>query len=174
MLNGGAQELGMDSIQIHVSSKPSCHYSNSAEGTLMGGERVQLLKARAKKFSDLGFELLNRGVLDLAAFNIQQSCQLTAKTTLLRLIGEALRVYSVRELLGMLSARLEEIGFREVSDAVKHFVKKYKEVLADIDSAYTASRYTLFTYTASDVNTMAEACSELHKLLEDVEKHVLG
>ena len=140
----------------------------------MSGERVELLKTRAKKFLELGFELLNRGVLDLAAFNIQQSCQLRVKATLLRLIGEAPRVHSVRELLGMLSARLEEIGFREVSDAVKHFVKKHREVLADIDSAYTASKYTLFTYTASDVKTMAEVCSELHKLLEDAEKDVLG
>ena len=117
---------------------------------------------------------MNRGVLDLAAFNIQQSCQLRTKATLLRLIGESPRVHSVRELPGMLSARLEEMGFREVSDTVKRFVKKYRGVLADIDSVYTTSRYTLFTYTASDVNIMAEACSELHKLLEEVEKHVLG
>jgi len=159
---------------VQNSLKRLSYYDNFAEGASMSGERVELLKSRAKKFLELGFELLNRGVLDLAAFNIQQSCQLRSKATLLRLIGESPRVHSVRELLGMLSARLEEIGFREVSDTVKRFVKKYRGVLADIDSAYTASRYTLFTYTASDVNIMAEACSELHKLLEEVEKHVLG
>ena len=140
----------------------------------MSGERVELLKARAEKFLDLGFELLNGSVLDLATFNIQQSYQLRVKATLFRLISEAPRVHSVRELLGMLSARLEEIEFREISDAVKHFVKKCREVLSDIDSAYTASKYALFTCTASDVNTMVEVCIELHKLLEDAEKHVLG
>jgi len=59
--------------------------------------------------------LLRREVLDLAAFNVQQPCQLRVKATLPRLLGEIPKVHSIRELLGTLSAKLEEAGFRDVS-----------------------------------------------------------
>ena len=65
----------------------------------MSGERVELLKFRSKRFLDVGVELLRREVLDLAAFNVQQSCQLRVKATLLRLLGEIPRVHNIRELL---------------------------------------------------------------------------
>lgn len=62
-------------------------------------------------FLDVGRELLERGVLDLAAFNIQQSCQLRVEASMLRLLGDLPRVHSVRGLLGILVARLDEMGF---------------------------------------------------------------
>jgi len=140
----------------------------------MSGERVELLKSRSKRFLEVGIELLQKEVLDLAAFNIQQSCQLRVKATMLRLLGEIPRVHSIRELLGMLSAKLEEAGFRDVSSTLKDFARAYREVLADIDSVYIMSRYLLFTFTSGDVKEMAQVCSELHKLLDGVEEHVLG
>ena len=90
----------------------------------MSGERVEILKFR--RFLEIGVELLQREVLDLAAFNIQHSCQLRVKAALLRLLGEIPRMHSVRELLGMLSAKLEEAGFRDVSSTVKDFTRAYK------------------------------------------------
>ena len=140
----------------------------------MSGERVELLKFRSKRFLDVGVELLRREVLDLAAFNVQQSCQLRVKATLLRLLGEIPRVHSVRELLGTLSAKLEEAGFRNVSSTVKDFTRTYRDFLFNIDSVYTMSRYSFFTYTASDVEEMVQTCLELHKLLDEVERYVLG
>ena len=140
----------------------------------MSGEKVELLKLRSRRFLEVGVELLQRGVLDLAAFNVQQSCQLRVKATLLRLLGEVPRVHSVRELLGTLSAKLEEVGFRDVANTVKDFVRIHRDSLFDIDSAYTASRYSSFTYSVRDVEGMVETCVELHKLLDEVEKHVLG
>ena len=140
----------------------------------MSGEKVELLKFRSKRFLDVGVELLRREVLDLAAFNVQQSCQLRVKATLLRLLGEIPRVHSVRELLGTLSAKLEEAGFRDVSSNVKDFTRAYRDFLFNIDSVYTMSRYSFFTYTASDVEEMVQTCLELHKLLDEVERHVLG
>ena len=112
--------------------------------------------------------------MDLATFNVQQSCQLRVKATLLRLLGEIPRVHSIRELLGTLSAKLEEAGFRDVSSAVKDFTRAYRDSLLDIDSVYTTSRHSFFTYTAGDVEEMVQTCEELHKLLDEVERRVLG
>ena len=140
----------------------------------MSGERVELLKSRSKRFLEVGVELLRRGLLDLAAFNIQQSCQLRVEAALLRILGDIPGVHSVRELLGILSAKLEEAGLGDASSTVKSFARARREVLADIDSAYTMSRYSLFTFTSSDVEEMARTCSELHKLLDEVEERVLG
>lgn len=140
----------------------------------MSGERLELLKLRSKRFLEVGVELLQRGVLDLAAFNVQQSCQLRVKATLLRLLGEMPRLHSMRELLGTLSAKLEEAEFRDVANTIKDFVRIHRDPLFDIDSAYTASRYSSFTYSAKDVEEMIETCTELHKLLDEVEKLVLG
>ena len=96
------------------------------------------------------------------------------KASLLRILGEVPRAHSVRELLGVLSAKLEEVGFEDASRAVKSFARSHRDVLADIDSAYTMSRYSLFTFTSSDVEEMARVCSELRKLLDEVEGRVLG
>ncbi|MEL9997264.1 MAG: hypothetical protein QXH99_02055 [Sulfolobales archaeon] len=40
----------------------------------MSGERVEILKLRARKFLELSIELLERRSLDLVAFNMQQAC----------------------------------------------------------------------------------------------------
>jgi hypothetical protein len=57
---------------------------------------------------------------------------------------------------------------------VKDFTRAYRDFLFDIDSVYTMSRYSFFTYTAGDVEEMVQTCAELHKLLDEVEKRVLG
>jgi len=140
----------------------------------LSGERVNLLKSRSRRFLGLGLELLQRGDLELAAFNIHESCQLRLKAFLLRILSEIPKMHSVRELLGILSAKLEEAGFVEVSARIKGFAKLYRDELVDLDSAYIASRYTFFTFTRGDVEKLAQVCSELHSLLEEVEKSVLG
>jgi HEPN domain-containing protein len=140
----------------------------------VSGERVELLKLRARKFLELSIELLGRGSLDLAAFNMQQACQLRIKASLLKLLGEVPKIHSVRELLGILMMKLSELGFEVISNVVKDFSRRYRDVLADIDSVCTMSRYSEFTYSVNDVKEMISVCSELHKLLDEVEKSVLG
>jgi len=140
----------------------------------VSGERVEILKLRARKFLELSIELLERRSLDLAAFNMQQACQLRIKASLLKLLGEVPKIHSVRELLGILIMKLSELVFEVISNIVKDFSKRYRDVLADIDSVYTMSRYSEFTYSVNDVKEMISVCSELHKLLDEVEKSVLG
>ncbi|MEM4970846.1 MAG: HEPN domain-containing protein [Sulfolobales archaeon] len=140
----------------------------------LSGERVELLKRRSRVFLGVGRELLERGVLDLAAFNIQQSCQLRVKASMLRLLGDFPRIFSVRELLGILAARLDEMGFSGVAMSLRDFARRYRDSLADIDAIYTMARYGFFTYTAKDVEEMLRICGELDRVLEEVERDVLG
>lgn len=140
----------------------------------LSGERVELLKKRSRAFLDIGRELLERGLLDLAAFNIQQSCQLRIKASILRLLGDFPRIHSVRELLGVLTTRLEEMSFSNEVGSLKQFVRRHRDLLADIDTIYTIARYSVFTYSINDVREMLRVCEELDKILEEVEKSVLG
>ncbi|KYH36246.1 MAG: HEPN domain containing protein [Candidatus Bathyarchaeota archaeon B24] len=76
----------------------------------VSGERVNLLKDRARVFLELAEELRGRGRLDLAMFNVDQAFQLRVKATMLRLLGVIPRIHGVRGLLGMLVRRLAPRG----------------------------------------------------------------
>ena len=89
----------------------------------MSGERVEVIKRRARIFLELGEELLRRGILDIASFNIHQACQLMIKAVLLRLRGEIPRIHSLRELLGMLSATLDWLGHSDLAEDVRRFAR---------------------------------------------------
>ncbi len=140
----------------------------------MSGERVNAMKERAGAFLELASELADRGRLDIASFSVQQACQLRVKASLLRLTGEMPRIHSIRELLGILAKRMEEIGHRDEAEKITGFVRESRGVLVDIEAAYTESRYGLAVATESVVREMLRAADRLFRLLEEVENSVLG
>ena len=140
----------------------------------MSGERVNAMKERAGAFLELASELADRGRLDIASFSVQQACQLRVKASLLRLTGEMPRIHSIRELLGILAKRMEEIGHRDEAEKITGFVRESRGVLVDIEAAYTESRYGLAVVTESVVREMLRAADRLFRLLEEVENSVLG
>lgn len=140
----------------------------------MSGKRVNILKNRAKAFLDLARELIERGQLDLASFSAEQASQLRVKATLLRLLGEIPRIHSIRELLGLLAKKLEEMGYSSEADAVSSFVRENRGVIINIESAYTESRYGLFNVREKDVREMLRVIEKFFKLLEVIENAVLG
>lgn len=140
----------------------------------MSGVRVNVIKRRARAFLDLSLELMGKGVLDLAAFHVHQACQLRVKASILRLTGRIPRVHGVRELLGMLAHDLEELGFRRESDMVMDFVRRFRDVLIDIEASYTETRYGTYTPSRGAVESMRRAANEMFKLLDEVEERVLG
>ena len=139
----------------------------------MSGERVNVIKDRAYAFLNLARELVDRR-LDISSFNIHQACQLRIKASLLRFTGEIPRVHSIRELLGILARKLEDLGFREDALKIMNFVRRRRDSLIDIESAYTESRYGIGAATRSVVEEMLKIAEELFKLLDEVEEHVLG
>jgi len=140
----------------------------------LSGERVNAMKERAGAFLELASELADRGRLDIASFSVQQACQLRVKASLLRLTGEMPRIHSIRELLGILAKRMEEIGHRDEAEKITGFVRESRGVLVDIEAAYTESRYGLAVATESVVREMLRAADRLFRLLEEVENSVLG
>ena len=140
----------------------------------MSGKRVNLLKDRAKVFLELAEELRGRGRLDLAMFNVDQAFQLRVKATMLRLLGVIPRIHGVRGLLGMLARRLEELSFRGEAREIMSFIRRFREVLIDVESAHVESRYGLFSTTSESVDEAVKVAGELFKLLDRVERDVLG
>ena len=132
------------------------------------------MKERAGAFLELASELADRGRLDIASFSVQQACQLRVKASLLRLTGEMPRIHSIRELLGILAKRMEEIGHRDEAEKITGFVRESRGVLVDIEAAYTESRYGLAVATESVVREMLRVADCLFRLLEEVENSVLG
>ena len=84
------------------------------------------------------------------------------------------RLHGIRELLGMLARKLEDLGFREDALRIVDFVRGRRDVLIDIEAAYTESRYGVGSITRSTVEEMLRAAEELFKLLDEVEERVLG
>ncbi|MEM2998493.1 MAG: HEPN domain-containing protein [Thermoproteota archaeon] len=140
----------------------------------MSGDRVNVIKERAGAFLELARDLLGKGRLDIASFNVHQACQLRVKAALLRLTGETPRVHGLRELLGMLAKRLEELNYLEESESVVGLVREYRDRLFDVESAYTESRYGLTAPTREGLRGMIRVAEELFSLLDRVEEDVLG
>jgi len=74
----------------------------------------------------------------------------------------------------MLARRLEELGFRGKAREVMSFIRRFREVLIDVESAYVESRYGLFPTTSESVDEAVKVAGELFKLLDRVERDVLG
>lgn len=140
----------------------------------MSGVRVGIIKRRAEMFLNLASELMDRGILDIAASHVHQACQLRVKASILRLTGNTPRVHGVRELLGILAHTLEELGFRRESDMVMDFTRRFRDVLIDIEASYTETRYSAYTPSRGVVESMYRVARELFKLLDRVEDLVLG
>ncbi len=139
----------------------------------MSGERVNVIKGRARAFLDLARELIDRR-LDISSFSAHQACQLRIKASLLRLTGEVPRLHGIRELLGMLARKLEDLGLKEGALRIVDFVRKRRDALIDIEAAYIESRYGVGPIAKSIVEEMLRVAEELFKLLDEVEEHVLG
>ena len=139
----------------------------------MSGERVNIIKDRACAFLDLAKELVDRRP-DISSFSVHQACQLRVKASLLRFTGEIPRLHSIRELLGILAKKLEDLGFKEDAMKIMNFVRRRRGALIDIEAAYTESRYGMGAIARSVIEEILRTTEELFKLLDEVEEHVLG
>jgi len=139
----------------------------------LSGERVNIIKERARAFLDLAKELTDRRP-DISSFSVHQACQLRVKASPLRFTGEVPRLHGIRELLGMLARRLEDLGLKEDALRIVDFVRRRRGVLIDIEAAYTESRYGAGPIAKGILEEMLGVAEELFKLLDEVEEHVLG
>jgi len=133
---------------------------------------VDQLRRRSKTFYEYARVAFERGDYDLSVFMYEQSVQLRLKALLSRLLGFMPRGHGVRELLGILSKTLKELGRGDLASKVDKFVDMWRSVLKMLEEAYTAARYLSKTYERDDAAGIAKLVDSLLTLLEEVEKSV--
>jgi len=137
-------------------------------------EHVELLRRRCRAFYGYALMVFERGDYDTAMFMCEQAVQFCLKAVLLRILGFVPRGHGVRELLGMLSKTLEELGKLELSRQVSAFAEIYRDGLRLLEDAYVGSRYLAKTYEREDAARSIEVVRSLIKLVEVVEQDVFS
>ena len=140
----------------------------------MSGELANLLVERARSFRRMARLALQEGDYDIAVFAFEQAAQLRVKACMLRLFGEIPRVHRLRELLGLLAARLEEASLRDIAERVRSFAAEHRGLLWLLEEAYTLARYGGRRYTQSEALDSERLVEKLWRLLEEVEGVAAG
>ncbi|CCC82006.1 HEPN domain-containing protein [Thermoproteus tenax] len=122
----------------------------------MSLEEAELLRRRAHAFLKNAQRLLREGEYDLAAFSLEQYCQLILKYKLLLKKGGYPRTHSLRRLI-------RELG--EVEPQVLELVNNiaYLHYIARLEEAYIASRYLPIVYEEAEVKDLARFVEEVFR-----------
>ncbi|MCR6668752.1 MAG: HEPN domain-containing protein [archaeon YNP-WB-040] len=121
----------------------------------MSFEEAEILKERAESFLRNAEELFLKGVYDLAAFNIEQYCQLIVKYKLLMKTGTYPRTHSLIKLLRLLS---------NISGGLDMlFEGRNIVMLTKIEDAYIGARYLARRYEKGEVEEMLKFVLEVFK-----------
>ena len=123
-------------------------------------EEAELLKRRAEAFLRNSEYLIEVGEWDLAAFNLEQYCQLILKYKLLIKSGSYPRTHSLRELIRRLRSYDERIV--ELVDDVDNLMYVTK-----LEDAYIVSRYLPRSYEENEVKAMHRFVKEVFKPIVD-------
>lgn len=117
-----------------------------------------MLKQRAEMFLENAKHLIQNGVYDVAAFNIEQYCQLILKYKLLAKTGTYPRTHSLTRLVNELS---------KLAVAVNILLEKeeYFLMLTKIEDAYIGSKYLPRRYGKIEVEAMLRYVTEVVKPL---------
>jgi len=126
---------------------------------MMSFEEAEILRERAEDFLRNAERLLEEGVYDLAAFNIEQYCQLILKYKLLVKTGTYPRTHSIMRLIRMLSETSGNLSELLRGDRILYLTK--------IEDAYIGARYLPRRYEESEVRSMLKFVREVFKPLVD-------
>jgi len=119
-------------------------------------EEAEVLRERAEAFLKNAERLVMEGVYDLAAFNIEQYCQLMLKYKLLIKTGTYPRTHSIIRLLRELSKIAGELrGLLDSKEAMIYLTK--------IEDAYIGARYLPRRYEEVEVEEVLRFTKEVFK-----------
>mgnify|MGYP000701639118 CR=1 FL=1 len=124
----------------------------------MSLEEAEIIRERANAFLKNAERLIEDKVYDLAAFNIEQYCELILKYKLLIKTGTYPRTHSIMTLIRELS-RLEPY--------VKNLLIKEENIimLTKIEDAYIGARYLPRRYEEVEVRVMLRFVKEVFRRL---------
>ncbi|WP_290597162.1 MULTISPECIES: HEPN domain-containing protein [unclassified Archaeoglobus] len=126
----------------------------------MSIEEIEVLKDRAEKFLKNAVQLIDQGVYDLAAFNIQQHVELYLKYKLFLLIGNYPKTHSIKKLLkgiGIATGKENEI----IS-----FMEENIDRISNLENAYIISRCIPSEFEKKEVENMLEVAEKIRKLVD--------
>lgn len=123
----------------------------------MSFEEAEVIRERAEAFLKNAEELFEKGVYDLAAFSLEQYCQLILKYKLLVKTGTYPRTRSLLRLIREL-AKIEGSAAALLEDIV---------VLTKIEDAYIGSRYLPRRYERAEVEAMLKFIKEKFRPIID-------
>ncbi|QOJ78867.1 HEPN domain-containing protein [Infirmifilum lucidum] len=106
---------------------------------------AEVLRERANEFLIAAEDLFSKGFYDLAAFSVEQYCQLIVKYKLLVKVGYYPRTHSLVSLIRELS---------KVAPQVKVLLEEDEVIIARIEDAYIGSRYLPRRYSRREVEDM--------------------
>jgi HEPN domain-containing protein len=119
----------------------------------MSFDEIEILKDRAYAFFENSKRLLQEGQYDLAAFNIEQFCQLIIKYKLLMKTGAYPHIHSTVRLLRALGKAVPNLK-------VESFIEKNVMYLTKIDDAYIGARYLPRRYEKGEVEQLIKFVEE--------------
>ncbi|GBC74984.1 hypothetical protein HRbin06_00292 [archaeon HR06] len=126
----------------------------------MSFEEAEILKERAEKFLFYAVKLFEDGEYDLAAFNLEQYCQLILKYKLLIKTGTYPRNHSIIKLLRELS---------KISPEVKQLIETedYVIYLTKLEDAYIGATYLPRRYEKTELNVLVKFVKGVFKSFVD-------
>ncbi|MGA1975970.1 MAG: HEPN domain-containing protein [Conexivisphaerales archaeon] len=127
----------------------------------MSGEEAKVLEERALSFLRNAKRLIEERELDLAAFSVEQSCQLILKQRLLVKTGTYPRTHSVVRLLRELDTAVPGKGLLK-------FVDSEMLLLTKVEDAYIVSRYVPRRYERKEAEALVAFADRLMTVLRDV------
>lgn len=126
----------------------------------MSFEETEVIKERAESFYKNAEKLVDEGVWDLAAFNIEQYCQLILKHKLLVKTGIYPRTHSIMRLVRELSNISQEV--KTLLDDVNILY------LTKVEDAYIGARYLPRRYEESEVRSMLKFVREVFRSIVEM------
>jgi HEPN domain-containing protein len=135
---------------LRRTAAPGVKIKEFATCLVMSFEEAELLRLRAEAFLRNAERLYAEGEYDLAAFSIEQHCQLMLKYKLLLKTGAYPRTHSLIRLVREL-AKVAEGAKRLLEDIV---------MLTKIEDAYIGSRYLPRRYEKEEVEAMLKYVKE--------------
>lgn len=113
----------------------------------MSLEEAEVLRERAYMFLENSRYLLERGFFDLAAFSLEQHCQLLLKYKLLVKTGAYPRTHSLTRLVDVLSRIEPNVG--AMLEREDHVI-----MLTKLEDAYIGARYLPRRYSEVEVRAL--------------------
>jgi len=124
-------------------------------------EEAEILRERAYAFLRNARRLFEEGEYDLAAFSIEQFCQLILKYKLLIKTGTYPRTHSLLRLL-------RELDKLQPGKNIRSFIDSELMFLTRIEDAYIVARYLPRRYERKEVEELLKFAERFKEVIENI------